>query len=131
MIASLLAVTAAATAAATVQVAQADTLLNVQRSAGGSRLTVVLRQAEEVRCFDSDTQSAAACRVIRGRLCCESGGWLPPPYNRAVVEERVSYVIDCPTRRFDRKGDGRGWLPLERNVALLEIAEDNCPAAIR
>jgi len=133
MIASLVAATAtaiaAASAAATVQLAQADTLLNVQRSADGSRLTVVLRRAEEVRCFDSDTQSAAACRVIRGRLCCESGGWLPPPYNRAVVEERVTYVIDCPTGRFDRRGDGRGWQPLERDADLAEVAEANCPAA--
>lgn len=127
MIASLVSVTAAAT----LQLAQADRLLDVQRSADGSRLTVVLRRAEEVTCYDSDTQPSAACRVIRGRLCCESGGWLPPPYNRALVEERVTYVIDCPTGRFDRRGDGRGWQPLERDVALSEVAADNCPAATR
>jgi hypothetical protein len=135
MIASLIAATAFATVAApTVAaplLAQAETVLDVQRSADGSRLTVVVRRAEEVTCFDSDTQPSAACRVIRGRLCCESGGWLPPPYNRAVVEERVTYVIDCPSRRFDRRGDGRGWQPLEGDAALGEVAEAQCPTATR
>jgi hypothetical protein len=135
MIASLIAATAfvtvAAPSVAAPLLAQAETVLDVQRSADGSRLTVVLRRAEEVTCFDSDTQPSAACRVIRGRLCCESGGWLPPPYNRAVVEERVTYVIDCPSRRFDRRGDGRGWQPLESDPALAEVAADNCPAATR
>ena len=134
MIASLIAATAFVTVAApTVAaplLAQAETVLNVQRSADGSRLTVVLRRAEEVTCFDSDTQPSAACRVIRGRLCCESGGWLPPPYNRAVVEERVTYVIDCPSRRFDRRGDGRGWQLLESDAVVAEVAAANCPTAV-
>jgi hypothetical protein len=138
MIASLIASTAFATAFVTVAaptvaaplLAQAETVLNVQRSADGSRLTVVLRRAEEVTCFDSDTQPSAACRVIRGRLCCESGGWLPPPYNRAVVEERVTYVIDCPSRRFDRRGDGRGWQLLESDAVVAEVAAANCPTAV-
>ena len=134
MIASLIAATAFATVAApTVAaplLAQAETVLNVQRSADGSRLTVVLRRAEEVTCFDSDTQGSAACRVIRGRLCCESGGWLPPPYNRAVVEERVTYVIECPSRRFDRHGDGRGWKLLESDAVVAEVAAANCPTAV-
>jgi hypothetical protein len=127
-VATAVATVAAPTAAAPL-LAQAETVLDVQRSADGSRLTVVLRRAEEVTCYDSDTQPSAACRVIRGRLCCESGGWLPPPYNRAVVEERVTTVIDCPTGRFDRRGDGRGWQPLEREAALAQLAADNCPAA--
>jgi hypothetical protein len=135
MIPSLIAATTVATAVATAAtaaaplLAQAETVLEVQRSADGSRLTVVLRRAEEVTCYDSDTQPSAACRVIRGRLCCESGGWLPPPYNRAVVEERVTYVIDCPSRRFDRRGDGRGWQPLERDAVVAEVAHAQCPAA--
>jgi hypothetical protein len=132
---ALIAATAFATVAtptvATPLLAQAETVLDVQRSADGSRLTVVLRRAEEVTCYDSDTQPSAACRVIRGRLCCESGGWLPPPYNRAVVEERVTYVIDCPSRRFDRRGDGRGWQPLERDAVVAEVAQAQCPAATR
>ena len=135
MIASLIAATAfvtvAAPSVAAPLLAQAETVLDVQRSADGSRLTVVLRRAEEVTCFDSDTQPSAACRVIRGRLCCESGGWLPPPYNRAVVEERVTTVIDCPTGRFDRRGDGRGWQPLERDAVVAEVAAAQCPAATR
>jgi hypothetical protein len=123
--------TVAAPTAAAPLLAQAEPVRDVQRSADGSRLTVVLRRAEEVTCYDSDTQPSAACRVIRGRLCCESGGWLPPPYNRAVVEERVTYVIDCPGRRFDRRGDGRGWQPLERDAVVAEVAAAQCPAAGR
>jgi hypothetical protein len=138
MIASLIASTAATLAATAVAsnaaayplLTQKETLQSVQRSANGSRLTVVLLRAEEVRCYDSDTQGSAACRVIRGRLCCEAGGWLPPPYNRAVVEERVIYVIDCPTRRFDRRGDGRGWQLLESDAVVAEVAAANCPTAV-
>lgn len=148
MIAALIAATAAAaTFAATPAVpgaatppppapaetlqAQAETVLDVQRSADGSRLTVVVRRAEEVTCFDCDNQSCVACRVIRGRLCCEAGGWLPPPYNRALVEERVTYVIDCSTRRFDRLGDGRGWQRLEGDAVVAEVAAAQCPATGR
>jgi hypothetical protein len=128
MIASLIAATVAAPLLAQ---ANGETVLSVQRSADGSQLTVVLRRTEQVTCFDSDTQSSAACRVIRGRLCCESGGWLPPPYNRAVVEERVITVIDCPTGRFDRRGDGLGWQPIERDAVVAGVAAAQCPAGSR
>jgi len=128
MIASLIAATVAAPLLAQ---ANGETVLSVQRSADGSRLTVVLRRTEEVTCFDCDNQACVACRVIRGRLCCEAGGWLPPPYNRAVVEQRVTYVIDCPGRRFDRRGDGLGWQPIERDAVVAEVAAAQCPAAGR
>ena len=128
MIASLI---AASVAAPLLAQANGETVLSVQRSADGSQLTVVVRRAEEVTCFDCDNQACVACRVIRGRLCCEAGGWLPPPYNRAVVEQRVTTVIDCPTGRFDRRGDGLGWQPIERNAVVAEVAAAQCPAAGR
>jgi len=135
MIALLIAATTATWAASTgaplLAQANGDTVLSVQRSADGSQLTVVMRRTEQVTCFDSDTQPSAGCRVIRGRLCCESGGWLPPPYNRALVEERVTTVIDCPTGRFDRRGDGGGWQPSERDPVLAEVAAAQCPAGSR
>jgi hypothetical protein len=104
-------------------------LVRIVRSSDGSRLTVDLRRRQKVTCFDADGPYSAACRVIRGRLCCETGGWLPPPYNRVEEEITIRAVIDCRTGRFDRRGDGRGWQPLGQDAALQAIAAQHCPAS--
>jgi hypothetical protein len=104
-------------------------LIRIVPSRDGSRLTVDLRRRQRVTCFDADGPYSAGCRVIRGRLCCETGGWLPPPYDRVEQEILIRAVIDCPRGRFDRRGDGRGWQGLARDPALQAIAGRHCPAS--
>ncbi len=101
-------------------------VLGIHRSADGSRLTIDLIRQRSVTCYDSDGPSAADCRVIRGRLCCGTGGWLPPPYNKVEEAVPIRYVIDCCSRRFDQRGDGRGWQPLEADQAVRAVAEAHC-----
>lgn len=103
-------------------------VIRILRSPDGSSLTVDLRRRRKVTCYDQGPYSAA-CRVIGGRLCCESGGWLPPPHNRVEEVVRSRVVIDCSSRRFDEKGDGRGWQPLEKDAAIRAIAADHCAAS--
>jgi hypothetical protein len=41
----------------------------------------------------------------------------------------IRAVIDCPSGRFDRQGDGRGWQALAKDAALQTIADQHCPAS--
>jgi hypothetical protein len=102
--------------------------MNVTRSADGSQLVIELRRRRKVTCYDADGPYAAACRVIGGRLCCETGGWLPPPYNRVEEVVRERYVVDCASGRFDQQGDGRGWQPLAVDAVVRAVAEAQCAA---
>ena len=103
-------------------------LVRIVPARDGSRLTVDLRRRRRVTCFDADGPYSSACRVIGGRLCCEAGGWLPPPYNRMEEVILIRAVIDCTSSRFDRIGDGRGWQPLGKDAAIEAIAGQHCPA---
>lgn len=103
-------------------------LVRVVPAGDGSRLSVDLRRRRRITCFDADGPYSSACRVIGGRLCCETGGWLPPPYNRMEEVILIRAVIDCPSSRFDRRGDGRGWQPLGMDAALQAIAARHCSA---